>query len=188
MQLITQAVLWDLVGIAFYVIVFNLRRIDVRVLHLLPEWTHRFFTKNGAPSESLRVLILFTLPLIVGFIVSLRNLVFEGDVLGSSSEEWVRNFGVGQPEYIEWHHVMFINGAVMIGVGCLGGIVALLTRWQNPMGKAFFVALPLFYACVWFLYWYAPFATHHSAFYNLFYFQLLACVALMYLLYRAFIK
>jgi hypothetical protein len=187
-QLITQTVLLDLVGIAFYVLVFNLRRIDVRALGLLPEWAHRLFTKDGAPSQGLRLLILFVPLLVAGLIGSLWNLVFEGDVLGNPREEWARNFGVGQSEYVEWHRIMFINGAVMIGIGCLGGIVALLSRWQNPMGKAFFVALPLFYACAWFLYWYVPFATLHSAFYYFFYFQLLASAALLYLLYRAFIK
>ena len=68
----------------------------------------------------------------------------------------------------------------------MGAVIALLSRWQTPMGKAFFLALPLLSAGYWFAYWYVGF---HTAAYVWYHVAIgLAIAGLLILGYRAFIK
>jgi hypothetical protein len=185
-NLAVQAALSDLVNTAFLVLLFNLRRIDSYVLAILPQPIRKVFTTDGAPSPSLRLAMLFAPGFIFGIVWALGMLLFEGSISGNPREEWIRNFGVGQPEYIAYQHALYVNGIVIIGIGCVGAVIALLSRWQTPMGKAFFLALPLLFAGYWFAYWYVGF---HTAAYVWYHVAIgLAIAGLLILGYRAFIK
>jgi hypothetical protein len=174
MNLVVPVVLWAFSAIFLFAIVFNMRRIDGRILGIVPTHLRRLFTNNGAPSQALRVTIYLVASLIVG---SINMLVW----LFVNPNLFANPYG----HYFEYQRFEFIGLIVLIGISCVAGIIALLSRWQTPIGKVFFAALPFLYAYAWVLQYYAnPGSTLYMW---LFISLIFAMGALLLVGYRAFI-